>query len=312
MEFRSPSEADRLNAQTTEYLTENLTDPTVGKEVVQKLIEELGNAVDMFPDWHPILTMPQSPNNDYVSSMSELDAYRGIDHTKYFVSGFVTCPYSVDKAERLVKTISQIDGLDARRLNTPLYMDNAYPVVVHAYEVILEADGTIRSRDALAWFAQGMVRYARSAEVAETWWNIRTDILGSPHGARSSLFVNQHTGIHMRKILETLNESGVFGPIKESSLAMLSKKKRDQINDNIFRAAIDSWNGEDGEFEFELRGETCKARMRDTWDDGYEISIQVNIGNFDLYSNGFYYKSENHLTYTDPRGKRAIAEKFLG
>ena len=36
-----------------------------------------------------------------------------------------------------------------------------------------EADGTIRSRDAIAWCVQELVRNARHAEVAETWWNLK-------------------------------------------------------------------------------------------------------------------------------------------
>jgi homoserine acetyltransferase len=93
--------------------------------------------------------------------------------------------------------------------------------------VILEGDGTIRSRDALVWFSQQSALEAERAEVAETWWSIRSNILGGPHGSRSSLFVNQHTGVHMRKILEAMNASGMFGPIKESSLEMLSPKTHD-------------------------------------------------------------------------------------
>src|SRR3546814_9233054 len=83
------------------------------------------------------------------------------------------------------------------------------------------------------------------SRVAETWWNVRSLILGSPHGSRSSLFVNQHTGVHMRKILEAMNASGMFGPIKESSLEMLSQKKRDAISETLIRTAVANWDGED-------------------------------------------------------------------
>src|SRR3546814_17303431 len=79
------------------------------------------------------------------------------------------------------------------------------------------------------------------AQVAETWWNVRSLILGSPHGSRSSLFVNQHTGVHMRKILEAMHASGMFGPIKEASLEMLSQKKRDAISETLIRTAVANW-----------------------------------------------------------------------
>lgn len=79
------------------------------------------------------------------------------------------------------------------------------------------------------------------------------------------LFVDQHAGIHMREILEAMNASGMFGPVLESSLDMLSPKKRDAIARTLLRAAIN------------------------TWDDGMELSIRIEIGKYDLYVAGFHY-----------------------
>src|SRR3546814_19244000 len=92
--------------------------------------------------------------------------------------------------------------------------------------------------------------------LAETLWNVRSLILGRPHVSRSTLFVNQHTGVYMRKILEAMNASVMFGPIKESSLEMLSQKKRDAISETLIRTAVANWDGENSSFDFELRGET--------------------------------------------------------
>ena len=115
----------------------------------------------------------------------------------------------------------------------------------------------------------------------------------------------------MRKILEALNNSGMFGDIKEESLDMLSQKKRNSINETLIRAAIKRWKKESAKFDFELRGETCKAAIRDTWEDGTELSVSVEVGNGDLYISGFYYADGDKTTYLDPRGKRATAEKFI-
>lgn len=311
MEFRAPSVATEQNANAIKYLTKSLTDSETGQQTLENVMLELGNAVDSYPDWHPILTAPQKGSTQHVSSLSQVDAYASIDHTVEFVRGFITCPYSEDAAGKLVDTVNEVPGLHAYQLETPLYADNAYPVVVSANDVVLEADGTIRSRDALTWFAQQTVKEARNAQVAETWWNIRSYILGRPHGSRSSLFVNQHTGVHMRKILEALNNSGMFGPIKESSLDMLSQKKRDKISENLIRMAVTSWDKRSEKFEFELRGETCQAELRDTWGDGEELSIRIKIGEYDLYASGFYYEKDDRITHSDPTGKQALAEKFL-
>lgn len=311
MEFRSPTVAAQQNAKALGYLTKNLRDPEVGQRLVEQLIEELGNAVERYPDWHPILTMPPRNGTEHVSDVAQLKAYAGVDHTQEFVRGFVTCPYSPERADRLVASVEQIPGLYARRLEGPLYADNAHPVVVVAMNIELEADGTIRSRNAIAWFTQYTATAADGAQVAETWWNIRSNILGSPHGSRSSLFVNQHAGLHMRKILEAMNASGMFGPVLESSLDMLSPKKRGTIARTLIRTAIDAWDRTSRSFEFELRGEACKATIRDTWDDGMEFSIRVEIGKHDLYVTGFHYPKDDKVTHTDPTGRRDIAEKFL-
>ncbi|AVI67675.1 hypothetical protein CKQ84_18435 [Shewanella sp. WE21] len=308
MEFRHPTAVAETNTRALNYLTENLNNPKAGCETFQQILTELGNSIEVYPKWHPILTIPLCQSGSNEALLSNL--YKGIDHTILFVKGFITCPYSETAAIELVNTTNQLTGLRAYCLKSPLYSDDAYPVVIIATDVELEADGTIRSRDALAWCLQYLTEYARNAQVAETWWNMRHYILGEPHGSRSSLLVNQYTGGHMRKILEVLNDSGVYGPIKEWSLEMFSPKKRKTISETLIKAALDC--GEKAtSFEFELRGEICKATVRDTWNDGSEFSVQVMIGDFDLSVSGFYYPEKNLIQSSDPNGKRALAKKFL-
>lgn len=311
MEFRASSVAAEQNALALKYLTQNLEDAEAGRQLFDGLVEGLGCAVESYPEWHPILTAPPEPRHRPPYDLGSLPVFDGIDHTIRFVRGFVTCPYSEEVADRLVNKVNKVPDLYAYRPDGPLYADSAYPVVVEATSVTLEADGTIKSRDAIRWFVEKTIEVGRDAEVAETWWNIRSYLLGRPHGSRSSLFVNQYAGGHIRKILETLNASGIFGEIKESSLDMLSEKKRDTISQTLLRAALKASKSKGEEFDFELRGETCKATVRDTWSDGHELSIKVMIGDYDLSTSGFYYQKGDKLQCSDPRGKRALAEKFL-
>lgn len=291
------------------YLTQNLSEPEKGREEFGRLTRELGTAITSYPSWHPVLTIPRDQGEDHGGILSSL--YEGIDHTIQFVRGFVTCPYSEDTANTLTDSVNKLSGLNAYRTDTPLYNDHAYPVVVEATDVILEADGTIRSRDALGWCVQELVRNAHDAQVAETWWNMRSYLLGQPHGSRSSLLVNQYTGGHMRKILEALNNSGMYGPVKEWSLDMLSKKKRDLIGETLLRTALKQYEKGCEKFTFELNGELCKASVRDTWNDGHELSVNVMIGASELMVSGFYYPEKDLLQASEPRGKQALAEKFL-
>lgn len=291
------------------YLTQHLSSPEKGREEFERLTKVLGTSITSYPSWHPILTIPRSQVLGRSCFLNSL--YEGSDHTIQFVRGFVTCPYGEKTANALVDSVNQMAGLNAYRTDTPLYSDDAYPVVVEAIEVSLEADGTIRSRDALAWCVQELVKNARDAQCAETWWNLRSDLLGDPHGSRSSLLVNQYTGGHMRKILEALNNSGMYGPVKEWSLEMLSKKKRDQIGETLLRTALKQYKQGSETFTFELNGELCKASVRDTWSDGHELSVNVKIGDSELVVSGFYYPEKDLLQSSDPRGKQALAEKFL-
>lgn len=309
MEFRSNSVAIECNSEAREYLTKNIQNVEVALKQFEELNNRLGNVVESYPYWHPILTRASS--RQHISSISSIDAYRGIDHTRFFVRGFITCPYNQNTANNIVENVNAIDGLKAYRLDNPLYNNGTYPVVVEALEVECEADGTIRSRDALLWSTLQAAEKAKGAECGETWWNMRSSLLGEPHGARSSLFVNQHTGGHMRKILETLNNSGIYGPVKESSLEMFTTSKRKKIGETLIQAAFNAWDKAAEEFEFELRGEICKAEIKDTFHDGEELSIRVSIGVDDLQVFGFHYPKIDIWQTIDPTGKQKLAKKFL-
>ena len=52
------------------------------------------------------------------------------------------------------------------------------------------------------------------SERAETWETMRPYLLGTPHGSRSSLFVDQETGQAIKKIWNSLIHTGMFGPVK--------------------------------------------------------------------------------------------------
>lgn len=312
MEFRGPEAASTLNKKALDYLTKELSNSEKAFQVCADLFEELGNAVESYPEWHPLLTLPKNAGPSYGSCvLNDKDTYKGIDHTIKFVKGFITCPYSETAANDLINNVNEVMGLHAYSLPTPLYSDMSFPVVIVARDIELEGDGTIRSRDALIWYTELLAKDLKYAEVGETWWNVRSTYLGCPSGARSSLFVNQYTGSHMKKILETLNASGVYGPIKEWSLDMLSEKKRKTISETLIKAAINAWDKSSESFEFELRGEICKANIRDTWNDGSELFARVKIGENDLCADGFMYPDKATLQVTDPNGKRALAEKFL-
>jgi hypothetical protein len=110
MEFRAPYVAQQQNAEALTYLTKDLSNREAGRLQFERLVQELGNVVDHFPDWHPILTAPREDFQHLSSGLTELKVYRGIDHTRCFVSGFVTCPYSKERADKLVESVNAVRG----------------------------------------------------------------------------------------------------------------------------------------------------------------------------------------------------------
>ncbi|ELP5901896.1 hypothetical protein QTV49_003897 [Vibrio vulnificus] len=211
MEEYNYSEAIKaVSTNSLSYLTEGLTNQEDGRIAFEKILEHLGQPVEGYPDWHPILTIPQRPYQ-VSSSLRSISAYEGIDHTVSFVKGFVTCPYNEGSANKLVARVNELDGLLAYRLDVSLYSNHAYPVVVEATDIELNDDGTVFGRDALIWCTQELVKDAQSSQVAETWDSLRGNLLGRPNISCSSLFVGENTGRGMKNILEAMNGSGMFG-----------------------------------------------------------------------------------------------------
>mgnify|MGYP000507148723 CR=1 FL=1 len=95
-------QVSKQNAAAVKFLTENLSAPNGASDQVYDLIDTLGNAVDQYPEWHPILVNPNDCSAGYASVLSQIDAYEGIDHTVCFVRGFITCPYSKNAAYSLI------------------------------------------------------------------------------------------------------------------------------------------------------------------------------------------------------------------
>lgn len=96
-----------------------------------------------------------------------------------------------------------------------LYNPNATAILVKCnWEKPLDRDGMIPLSVALPLILENEVPCWRWSDVAETWETMRYYFLGSPHGARSSLFVNQETGQAIKKIWNALIYTGMFGPIR--------------------------------------------------------------------------------------------------
>ncbi|ENG8681017.1 TPA: hypothetical protein N0X49_004489 [Enterobacter hormaechei] len=98
----------------------------------------------------------------------------------------------------------------------PLYTQGAGPILIwwswNNHQ--LEPDGTISPAIAVPLMLSRTLADLSYAEFSESWEDMRYLLLGSPHGARSSLFLNQLTVKQLRTMFNGLMESGAFGPLK--------------------------------------------------------------------------------------------------
>jgi len=186
------------------------------KEVLMDLIDELGPPVSSYPSWHPIVSnhSPRTP----VTTPGKPCGYAGLDHTRYFRNGFITCPYGdggkvIDSVRALPR--HEKVSIEARRIDAVLYNPNSTPIVVSCdWGGLLDDDGLIPLSLAAPLFLERELPCWRWAELGETWETMRPYILGMPHGSLSSHFVSQKTGLAIKKIWNSLIYTGMFGPIK--------------------------------------------------------------------------------------------------
>lgn len=225
MAFRADeAAADRL-ARTKSYLIPANFSSKLrvhAEKVFAEVVEQCGPAVDDYPSWHPLVSCHEGRHPH--TSPGRAQGYVGLDHTRYFAHGFVTCPYGngqdvIDSVREVNKKLIQRGspaGIYAEALDCTFYNEGTIPILVRCeWSGELEENHTIPKRTAVALMMEHELPSWRHAEVGETWETMHPYFLGSPHGKRSSLFVTQETAQAMKRVYAAMNEAGVFGPMLE-------------------------------------------------------------------------------------------------
>ncbi|MCW9059730.1 MAG: hypothetical protein OQL11_12740 [Gammaproteobacteria bacterium] len=189
------------------------------KEALMDIVEEIGPVVESYPTWHPLVCNHDRHHPEIAPS--DRCGYLGLDHTRFFFNGFITCPYTASgQVERIIESVKALPRhpiayITAEKLDVKLYHPDTTAVLVKCnWDVPLGTDGMIPLSVAMPLILEQEVPCWRWSQVGETWETMRYYFLGSPHGARSSLFVNQETGQAIKKIWNSLIYTGMFGPIK--------------------------------------------------------------------------------------------------
>lgn len=222
MAFRADESAERNFKDAEHFLTAsvkyaNERERRVAKDFLQSLVHDLGPVVDSYPTWHPLVS--RRVRNFPVTLPGTECGYEGLDHSRFFAQGFVTCPYGEGKevfesVVRLNQHLPSVATLEAERLDVKLYHADATPIVVRCrWDRELGPERTIPLKLAMPLLLEQELPQWRISQVGESWETMRRYFLGAPHGSRSSLFVSQETGQRMKKVWEALLQTGMFGPI---------------------------------------------------------------------------------------------------
>jgi hypothetical protein len=219
MTFRAAESAASGYEETKNYLIPRSFAPEErqrAEHALQDIVTECGPPVDAYPIWHPLVSHHDA--RDPVTYPSDRCGYRGLDHTRYFAHGFITCPYS--DGEEVIRSAQNLPCppgviISAEQLDVPFYNAGVTPVLVRCEWIEgLDEGHAIPKRIAVPLMLEQELPCWRWAQRAETWETMRPYFLGQPHGSRSSLFVSQDTALAMKKIHIAMNESGMFGPLK--------------------------------------------------------------------------------------------------
>tara|TARA_B100001989_G_scaffold247983_1_gene220941 strand:+ start:4963 stop:5628 length:666 start_codon:yes stop_codon:yes gene_type:complete len=219
MAFRADESAQRGFEAVKNYLVPRDIEASERERSEKKLLEivsEYGPVVDSYPSWHPLVT--HHDDHHPLTVPREECGYKGLDHTRYFLNAFITCPY--DDGQKVIDSVealpfSSIATITAERLDVQLYNSNATPILVCCdWQNLVNHNEMIPASLAVPLMLQKEVPCWEWSQCGEDWETMRSYFLGSPHGSRSSLFVSQETGLAMKKIWNLLLSTEMFGPMR--------------------------------------------------------------------------------------------------
>lgn len=218
MAFRADEAEQRGFERAKSYLIGKnipLADRAESHNVLLEIIDKCGPVVDSYPTWHPLVSNHNKRNPEIYPS--DRCGYDGLDHNFYFAHGFITCPYA--NGDEVLRSVSKISHhcayITAEKLDVSFYNTGTVPILIHCeWAKPLQTGKYVPKRLAVPLMIEQELPMWRWSELAERWDVMRPYLLGNPHGSRSSLFVDQDTAMAMKKVLNLMNESGMFGPLK--------------------------------------------------------------------------------------------------
>ncbi|ENW24075.1 hypothetical protein F925_01767 [Acinetobacter lwoffii NCTC 5866 = CIP 64.10 = NIPH 512] len=210
------SQESRINAKR--YLLSNLkdlpeSDRQNSRQYLENIMDELGAVVDGYPIWHPLI-VDKSKWMFYTRPHRDA-GYAKLDHTVFFVNGFITCPYNEasNYGQDVIDAINAIPPthgvhITAEKIPVTLYNLGTTSILVRC--IWPEASSNDQSLSLSAIMPKLLSTAVKINEMGETSFSLEEMLpylLGQPHGKRSSLFVNQATGLAIKKMWQNILNS---------------------------------------------------------------------------------------------------------
>lgn len=221
MAFRANEVALENKLEAERILLSNLKDLSElerqkSRAYLQEAIDELGPVVDKYPIWHPLIV--DLSKWQFYNMPHREASYPKLDHTVFFVNGFITCPYNAasnygQDVIDAVNAFPPIHGvtITAEKAPVTLYNSDTTAVLVKCIWHTASGEGnTLPISAIMPKVLATAVEINKMGHASFSLNDMEPYLLGQPCGKRSSLFVDQNTGLAIKKIWQGLIDSGMI------------------------------------------------------------------------------------------------------
>lgn len=218
MAFRANEISQELKLRAKRDLLSNLRnlsdiDRQRSLQYLEEIMDELGPVVDGYPIWHPLI-VDKSQWMFYTRPHRDT-GYAKLDHTVFFVNGFITCPYNEasnygQDVIDAVNAIPPIHGvhITAEKIPVTLYNEGTTSILVRCiWPEAFDDDQLLSLSAVMPKLLSTAVTINELGQASFSLEEMLPYLLGQPYGKRSSLFVNQATGLAIKKIWQNILDS---------------------------------------------------------------------------------------------------------
>lgn len=221
MAFRANEIALEKRLQAERYLLSNLInlpeeDRQKSREYLSEVIDELGPVIDRYPIWHPLI-IDKSKWQFYTTPHRDT-GYLKLDHTVFFVNGFITCPYNEasNYGQDVIDAINAIPPIHgvcitAEKIPVTLYNSDTTSILVKCiWPQEVKKDKTLSLSAIMPKLLDIAVKINEMGHESFSLDDMLPYLLGTPCGKRASLFVDQPTGLQIKKSWQSFIDSGMM------------------------------------------------------------------------------------------------------